>query len=69
MNCLIKPSTTIYCIMILHTEVRKVQALTGERSLTLVLPKAFAIELGIGKGDLLKVRVEDSRLIVEKTDL
>jgi hypothetical protein len=51
------------------TDVRRVQALTGERSLTLVLPKAFAIELGIGKGDLLKVRRQDNKLIIEKTDI
>ena len=53
----------------LHIEVRRVQALTGERSLTLVLPKVFAIELGIGKGTLLKCHTENNRLIVEKTDL
>lgn len=35
-----------------NTEVRKVQALQGERSLTVVLPKEFATELGIAKGDL-----------------
>jgi hypothetical protein len=40
--------------------------LTGERSLTLVFPKNFAIELGIGKGDFLKCYLEDNRLIVEK---
>jgi antitoxin component of MazEF toxin-antitoxin module len=55
--------------VILHTEVRKVQALTGERSLTLVLPKIFAIELGIAKGDLLKVQMENRRLILEKAEL
>jgi hypothetical protein len=47
-------------------EIRKIQALTGERSLTLVFPKNFAIELGIGKGDFLKCYLEDNRLIVEK---
>ncbi len=31
-----------------ENEIRRVQALTGDRSFTLVLPKAFAIELGIG---------------------
>jgi hypothetical protein len=36
------------------TEIRKVQALTGERSLTVVLAKTFANQLGIGKGDFLK---------------
>jgi len=47
-------------------EIRKVQALTGERSFTLVFPKQFAIELGIGRGDFMKCRVDSGRLIVEK---
>ena len=50
-------------------EVRKVQALQGERSLTIVLPKEFALALRIGKGDLLKVRVHDNQLILEKADI
>lgn len=50
------------------TEVRRVQALQGERSFTLVFPKQFAIELGIGKGDFLKCQVEGERLIVEKVN-
>jgi bifunctional DNA-binding transcriptional regulator/antitoxin component of YhaV-PrlF toxin-antitoxin module len=49
-----------------QTEIRRVQALQGERSLTLVLPKQFAIELGITKGDFLKCKVDGYRLIVEK---
>ena len=47
-------------------EIRKVQALTGERSFTLVFPKHFAIELGVGRGDYLKCQVNGNRLIVEK---
>ena len=49
-------------------EIRRVQALTGERSFTLVFPKQFAIELGVGKGDFLKCHVEGQRLIVEKVE-
>ena len=49
-------------------EIRRIQALTGERSLTLVFPKHFAIKLGIVKGDFLKCRLEGNRLIVEKLD-
>lgn len=49
-------------------KIRRLQALTGERSLTLVFPKQFAIELGIGKGDFLKCYVDRNRLIVEKVD-
>ena len=49
-------------------EIRRVQALQGERSFTIVLPKEFAVGLGIGKGDFLKCSVEDRRLIVEKVE-
>jgi antidote-toxin recognition MazE-like antitoxin len=47
-------------------EIRRAQALTGDRSLTVVLPKQFATQLGISKGDFLKCRVENDRLILEK---
>jgi bifunctional DNA-binding transcriptional regulator/antitoxin component of YhaV-PrlF toxin-antitoxin module len=49
-------------------KIRRLQALTGERSLTLVFPKRFASELGIGRGDYLKCYIERNRLIVEKID-
>ena len=55
--------------MKLDIEIRKVQALTGERSLTLVLPKTYAIELGIEKGNFLKCHIEDHKLVLEKADL
>jgi hypothetical protein len=50
-------------------EIRRAQALTGDRSLTVVLPKHFATQLGIGKGDLLKCHIENNRLILEKAVL
>jgi hypothetical protein len=49
-------------------ELRRVQALQGERSFTLVFPKEFAIELGVGKGDFLKCQVDGKRLVVEKVE-
>ena len=49
-------------------EMRKVQALQGERSFTLVFPKEFAMELGVGKGDFLKCKVDGNRLVVEKVN-
>ena len=49
-------------------EIRKVQALTGERSLVLVLAKQFAKELGINKGDFLKCHIHAGKLILEKID-
>lgn len=51
-----------------NIELRKVQALQGEKSLTLVFPKEFAIRLGIGKGDFLKCSLEGNKLVVEKID-
>ncbi|MGC1132917.1 MAG: AbrB/MazE/SpoVT family DNA-binding domain-containing protein [Nitrososphaeraceae archaeon] len=47
-------------------EIRKVQALVGERSFVTVLPKSLATELGIRKGDYLKCFVDRSRLVMEK---
>ena len=47
-------------------EIRKLQALTGQHSLTLVFPRQFALQLGIENGDFLKCYVDDCRLIVEK---
>jgi bifunctional DNA-binding transcriptional regulator/antitoxin component of YhaV-PrlF toxin-antitoxin module len=49
-------------------EIRRIQALTGDRSLTLVFPKQFAFELGIEKGDFLKCYVDGNCLIVQKLD-
>jgi bifunctional DNA-binding transcriptional regulator/antitoxin component of YhaV-PrlF toxin-antitoxin module len=51
-----------------NIEIRRVQALQGERSFTIVLPKEFAVGLGIGKGDFLKCSVDGRRLVVEKVE-
>jgi bifunctional DNA-binding transcriptional regulator/antitoxin component of YhaV-PrlF toxin-antitoxin module len=50
-------------------EIRRVQAYTGERSLTIVLPKVFSERLRIEKGNFLKVHIEGGRLILEKADV
>ena len=49
-------------------EIGRVQALRDERSFTIVLPKEFAVELGIGKGEFLKCRVDSQRLVLEKVE-
>jgi hypothetical protein len=48
------------------TEYRKIQGLVGEHSFSFVLPKLFAINLGIGKGDFVKVYQQENKIIVEK---
>ena len=42
-------------------EFRKVQGLVGEQSFSVVLPKSYAIHLGIGKGDFVKVSQEEKQ--------
>ena len=49
-----------------NKEYRKVQGLVGESSFSIVLPKSFAIALGIGKGDLVKVYTDNNRIVLEK---
>lgn len=40
----------------------------NQGSFTLVFPKEFATQLGVGKGDFLKCQVDKNRLIVEKVN-
>jgi formylmethanofuran dehydrogenase subunit D len=47
-------------------EYRKVQGLIGETSFSIILPKHYAVNLGIGKGDFVKVSQEDGKIILEK---
>jgi bifunctional DNA-binding transcriptional regulator/antitoxin component of YhaV-PrlF toxin-antitoxin module len=47
-------------------EYRKVQGVVGEQSFSVVLPKSYAIHLGIGKGDFVKVSQEENRIVIEK---
>lgn len=49
-----------------ESEIRRVQALVGDRSLCLVLAKKFSIQLGIKKGDYLRCFVSGNQLILEK---
>lgn len=49
-------------------EFRKIQAIHGNSTLILVLPKDFAIALSIAKGDYVKCRVRDNELIIEKAE-
>jgi len=45
---------------------RRIQGLVGEQSFSLVLPKQYAINLGIGKGDFVRVTQVDNKIIIEK---
>ncbi len=56
----------IYMSNINKREFRKVQGLVGEQSFSIILPKHFALNLGIGKGDFVKVHQEDDKIVIEK---
>jgi bifunctional DNA-binding transcriptional regulator/antitoxin component of YhaV-PrlF toxin-antitoxin module len=47
-------------------EYRKVQGLVGEQSFSIVLPKSYALHLGIGKGDFVRIHEEDNKIVIEK---
>ena len=51
-----------------NTEYRKVQGIIGQQSFSIILPKAYAINLGIGKGDFVKVRLEEDCIIIQKAE-
>ena len=47
-------------------EYRKVQPIVGGISFSVILPKSFAINLGLGKGDFVKVRQDGQKIVIEK---
>jgi hypothetical protein len=47
-------------------EYRKIQGLVGEQSFSVILPKQYALNLGISKDDFVKVRQQENKIIVEK---
>lgn len=48
-----------------NVEYRKVQGIVGESSFSVILPKSYAVSLGIGKGDFVKVH-QDNKIVIEK---
>lgn len=47
-------------------EYRKVQAIHGNSTFVLVLPKDFVSDLDIAKGDYVRCSISDNKMIVEK---
>ena len=50
-------------------EYRKIQGLVGDQSFCVVLPKKYALDLGISKGDFVKVIQVGNKIIIEKADI
>jgi hypothetical protein len=55
-------------IMEKQPQFRKIQGLVGDASFSIVLPKSYAINLGIGKGDFVKVYHSENKIIIEKAE-
>jgi bifunctional DNA-binding transcriptional regulator/antitoxin component of YhaV-PrlF toxin-antitoxin module len=51
-----------------QNQYRKIQGLVGESSFSVVLPKQFAISIGITKGDFVKVYQNENKIIIEKAE-
>ena|SRR5215208_6756897 len=47
-------------------EYRKIQTILGDVSFSLVLPKQYAMDLGLRKGEFVKVHQEANKIIIEK---
>jgi len=44
----------------------RIQGFVGEQSFLVVLPKSYAIHLGIGKTDFVKVSQAENKIVIEK---
>jgi len=47
-------------------EIRKIQGLVGEHSFTVVLPKRYATNIGISKGDYVVITEEQGAIVIRK---
>jgi bifunctional DNA-binding transcriptional regulator/antitoxin component of YhaV-PrlF toxin-antitoxin module len=52
-----------------QTNENMFQAIVGESSFSIILPRGHAVNLGIAKGDFVKVRQEESRIVIEKSNV
>ncbi len=50
-----------------HCEYR-IQGMIGETSFSVILPKQYALNLAIGKGDFVKVSQTEKSIIIEKAE-
>jgi antitoxin component of MazEF toxin-antitoxin module len=48
--------------------IRRIQTILGNTSFSLVLPKEFASDLGLTKGEYVKVMQDKDRIIIERAD-
>lgn len=49
-----------------NVNYRKIQGIFNSGSLAVTLPQAYAVHIGLKKGDFVKVHLEDHRMVIEK---
>jgi hypothetical protein len=49
-----------------NVNYRKIQGIFNSGSLAVTLPQSYAVNIGLKKGDFVKVHQEDHRIIIEK---
>jgi hypothetical protein len=54
---------------VISKKVRRIQAIHGNSTFILVIPKEFASELRIEKGDYVRCFLENERLVVTKIEV
>jgi antitoxin component of MazEF toxin-antitoxin module len=47
-------------------EIRRIQGLVGEYSFTVVLPKKYATNIGISKGDYVEITENQDAIVIRK---
>lgn len=47
-------------------EYRKIQGIMGDHSLGVILPKSYAINLNLTKGDFVRVYQVNQKIVIEK---
>ena len=55
--------------MISNMQYQRIQGIWGDQSFSVVLPKHYAVSLGISKGEYVKVAIEGNRIVIERDGL
>ena len=49
-----------------NKEIRKINGLDNNKSFSVILPKNMCVDLGIGKGDYVRLWMENKKIFLEK---
>lgn len=49
-------------------EYRKIQTILGDVSFSIVLPKLYAVNLGLKKGEFVRVYQQENKIVIERAN-